>query len=245
MKVVNTMFQTLKEKNILAPAKKQLYWGILCWVMMELGFPLILMGLFDLESMSGYYYFQISCFCASFLLTLLCFLPFVKQSLQSCSIGEVFPDVFKSYGMYYVLSLIASFFIVLLDSLIPAQQVNPNQETITQLVTYAPIPMFLCIVLLVPITEELLVRGMIFAPLCRKSPFLAYLASSAIFSLLHVIDSIGALSWITTLENFLSYLPAGIVLGYMYQKKRSIVGSIMLHSFINFISFIMMMFLQG
>jgi len=89
---------------------------------------------------------------------------------------------------------------------------------------------------LVPITEECLVRGVLFAPLCKKYPWLAYLVSSLVFSLLHLIASIGSMSWINALENLLTYLPSGIALGWMYQRSGTIIGPIALHCTINTIS---------
>ena len=96
--------------------------------------------------------------------------------------------------------------------------------------------MFICTVILVPITEECLVRGMIFGPICRKSPLLAYVVSAAVFAGLHLIAGIGSVSWVTTLQNFLGYLPSGIVLGWMYQRTGTIAGPIFLHCFMNLIA---------
>ncbi len=227
------MLKAFSEKNLLIPAKKQMLLGILCWVMYQLGFALLFMLCFDLNTDHGYYQFEMAVMCSSFILTAICFLPFLVQSFAQVRFGKLLADTLKAYGLYWVISFALSIGIVLVNLFLQAEQSNPNQEAIDSLVSYSPVPMVLCTVLLVPVLEECLIRGMIFAPLCRKSPLLAYVVSAAFFALLHVIAGLGSVSWITMLLNFVGYLPSGIVLGWMYQRTRTIAGPIVLHCFMN------------
>ncbi len=230
------MFATFKVKNIFTPERKQLYLSILCWVMFQGGFALLLMPLFDLETEYGATWFQIANFCATFVLTALCFLPFLKQSLGFTMLRRLPLQILMGYGMYYVMALAVSIIVMVLKLVYMEPTVNVNQDTITQLLNYAPTPMILCTCLLVPVTEECLVRGVIFAPLCRKRPLLAYVLSSVTFSVLHLLASIGQMTPINMIENFLTYLPSGIALGWMYQRTGTIIGPIALHCTVNTVS---------
>ncbi|MBE6985304.1 MAG: CPBP family intramembrane metalloprotease [Ruminococcaceae bacterium] len=230
------MFATFKVKNIFTPNKTQLYLSIACWVMFMIGFSLLLLPFFNIESEHGAYWYQISNFCACFLMTAGCFLPFLKQSIGYTVFRKLPLQVLIGYGIDFVLSYIVTFLILALKMVFHEPTVNVNQEVIESLLQYGPIPMVLCTALLVPITEECLVRGVLFAPLCKKYPWLAYLVSSLVFSLLHLIASIGSMSWINALENLLTYLPSGIALGWMYQRSGTIIGPIALHCTINTIS---------
>ena len=104
------------------------------------------------------------------------------------------------------------------------------------LLNYKPLPMLVCTCILAPVTEECLVRGVIFAPICKRNPLLAYVLSSVVFAGLHLLASIGEMSVMNAVENFLTYLPSGIVLGWMYQRTGTIIGPIALHCTVNTIS---------
>ena len=90
-------------------------------------------------------------------------------------------------------------------------------------------------VVLVPLTEELLYRGLIFRPLYNKSPLAGYVISTFIFSALHVVSYIGSYSPLHLALCFLQYLPASICLGWAYARSDSIWSPVMIHMTINFI----------
>ena len=79
-------------------------------------------------------------------------------------------------------------------------------------------------------------RGVLFAPICRRKPWLAYLVTAVLFGLLHTVPYIGTQELSVLALSFLQYLPAGIVLGWAYQRTRSIWGAIALHSLINLVA---------
>lgn len=233
------MRDILHRTDVIAPKKKQLLLGILCWIMFDVGFLLIFQEFFDMETAHGVFNCQIAVFCASFILTVLCFMPFLKASMGQYPRKALLSEVLKGYGFYYLLSYAASFIIAILDAIAPTAQENLNQAAVNSMLLYDPIPMLLCVCLLAPVTEECLVRGMIFAPLCRKKPWLAYLLSSTVFAVIHVIASIGLISPMNAVQNIITYLPSGLVLGRVYQKTRTIMAPIALHCTINIISVIL------
>ena len=87
-----------------------------------------------------------------------------------------------------------------------------------------------------PIVEEALFRGLFFAPLYRKVPILAYVVSTVLFSAIHVVGAIGTLDALSILLCFIQYLPAGIALGFVYQRTGNIIGPMLLHFMINFLA---------
>lgn len=88
-------------------------------------------------------------------------------------------------------------------------------------------------VILVPVAEELLYRGLIFGSIYNKSRVLAYIVSIVVFCLIHMVGYIGLYSPINLLLSFLQYIPAGLCLGWAYAKSDSIFAPILIHITIN------------
>ena len=132
--------------------------------------------------------------------------------------------------MGYLVSLV----ILLLSTGMEVVADNRNNDTIVTILMNDTVPMAVSTVVLAPVTEECLVRGVLFAPLCKRKPWVAYLAATVLFGLLHVVTHYSLKSeLLLMLLSFLQYLPAGIALGWVYQRTRSIWGAIALHSLIN------------
>jgi len=93
--------------------------------------------------------------------------------------------------------------------------------------------MAFCTVLLVPVTEEVLYRGLFFQGLQRKSRVLAYFVSTVVFSFIHVMGYIGLYDFKTLLLCFIQYIPAGIALNWAYEKADTIAAPILIHITIN------------
>lgn len=117
---------------------------------------------------------------------------------------------------------------------------NANDEAIDQMVQDNFPIMALGTVLLVPITEEVLYRGLIFGKIYNRSRVLAYLVSTAAFAALHVVGYIGMYEPKLLLLSLLQYLPAGLCLGWAYARTGSIWTSISIHIAINLIAMLSM-----
>ena len=89
------------------------------------------------------------------------------------------------------------------------------------------------VVLLVPLAEEVLYRGLIFRNLYRSSQVAAYLLSMAAFAAIHVLGYIGSASVTTLVVCFLQYLPAGLCLAWTYTKADNIFAPIVVHALVN------------
>lgn len=93
------------------------------------------------------------------------------------------------------------------------------------------------IITLVPMTEEFLFRGLLQNWLKQKfhSAWPAITLSSFIFAVFHYTSSQG----ITNIELLSSLFLLSCVLGFIYERQRSLWASIGLHGFFNFMSLLM------
>ena len=110
---------------------------------------------------------------------------------------------------------------------------NVNDQSILELTKENYLLMSIGTVLLVPVVEETLHRGVIFGTLYRVNPLVGYLVSTLIFSALHVINYINAFSPLHLFLCFLQYIPAGLCLAWAYVKADSIWAPILIHIAIN------------
>ncbi len=115
---------------------------------------------------------------------------------------------------------------------------NVNDNTIFQMVSAAPFLMGIGTILLVPIAEECLFRGLLFIPIYRKNHFFGYLVSTLAFSAIHVVGYIGIYPPALLVLCFLQYIPAGLLLAWSCAASGSLFTSILVHSAINAVSFL-------
>ena len=95
-------------------------------------------------------------------------------------------------------------------------------------------------VILVPPYEECMFRGLIFRSLQGKNRLLAYLVSAGVFSLIHIAGYIGTTTPVILLLCFLQYIPAGLALGWAYEKADSICAPVLMHMAVNQVSISLM-----
>ena len=145
---------------------------------------------------------------------------------------KVITTAISGYFVYTLLSYLLSNLIL---SLYP-DFYNVNDDFVSGLVADDFNLMIVGTVLLVPITEEVLYRGLIFSSLYNRNRALAYIVSILAFAALHVISYIGAYSPLHLLLCFLEYLPAGFCLAWAYAKTDSIWTPILIHTLVNFIA---------
>lgn len=88
-------------------------------------------------------------------------------------------------------------------------------------------------VILVPVAEECLFRGLLFRGMYSQSRWAAYAVSSLCFCLPHVSAYIGSYDWAVLALCFIQYLPAGLILAWSYEKSNTIFTPILIHTIIN------------
>ena len=235
------MHETFRERDLIAPTKTELLCGLGCWLLYLSGIPELLRWLlpllgFDLGTVKGAGLAQIAAFVLDFILILLVFRKFLWRSVRPLKGNGrlLLSGIARGLVLYWLLGYLVSLVILLLSAGMEVVADNRNNDTIVAILMNDTVPMAVSTIVLAPVTEECLVRGVLFAPLCKRKPWVAYLASTVLFGLLHVVTHYSLKSeLLLMLLSFLQYLPAGIALGWVYQRTRSIWGAIALHMLIN------------
>lgn len=110
---------------------------------------------------------------------------------------------------------------------------NINDGSISEMVRENYVLMYIGVVLLTPVGEELLFRGLIFGSLYNRSKLTAYAVSGVFFAAVHVVGYIGQYSLLHLFLCFLQYIPPALVIGWVYCKADTIWSPILLHVTIN------------
>lgn len=110
---------------------------------------------------------------------------------------------------------------------------NVNDQAVAALFAQSPTLIGIGTVLLVPLAEECLYRGLIFAGLYPKGKAAAFLISACAFSAVHVMGYVGSYPAATLALCFVQYLPAGLILAGAYAACGSIWAPILIHTATN------------
>lgn len=129
------------------------------------------------------------------------------------------------FGFYWLGSYVIAVIIVMLY---PGFS-NVNDASITELTKENFPLMTIATVLLAPITEETLFRGLVFGGLYNRSRVAAYAVSVLGFSALHVVGYIGLYEPMHLLLCFLQYIPAALCLCWAYVRADSLLVPILIH----------------
>lgn len=174
---------------------------------------------------------QFALFCIDFICVTVIFHRFLISSAK-----RTFSDPFRTLRfagvgllLYWAGSFLVNYFIL---AVYPDFS-NVNDASINELTQDNYTLMAVSTVLLVPVTEETLYRGLVFGKLHERSPAAAYAVSALVFAALHVVGYIGSYDPVLLLLCFLQYIPAGLCLAWAYAQADSIWASILIHMAIN------------
>ena len=167
----------------------------------------------------------------NFLATILIFHRFLHRNLG------IARDRFLKTGLYVLLGLA----IYWASSLVMAEVtyflmpdfVNVNDAGIAAMSRNHFMIVAIGAVLLVPIAEECIFRGLLFRGIYCKSRWAAYAVSALCFCLPHVSAYIGSYDWTVLALCFVQYLPVGLILAWSYEKSNTILSPILIHTIIN------------
>jgi membrane protease YdiL (CAAX protease family) len=177
-------------------------------------------------------------FCVDFLCVTVIFHRFL---LQGAKRALATPFTCLRYAFLgFLLHFLGSFLINTVIMSVYPDFSNVNDATISGLTQQNYQLMSLGTVLLVPITEEVLYRGVVFGKLHACNPFVAYVVSTLVFAALHVVGYIGYYKPLHLLLCFLQYIPAGLCLAWAYVKADSIWAPILMHMTVNQIGMLAM-----
>ena len=170
-------------------------------------------------------------FFTNFLFVTVIFHRFLLTSLKTAfaALWPTLRSALLGFLLYYGISILVTNFIFWVSP----DFANVNDVTIEEMTQEYYSLIAICTIFLVPVVEETFYRGLVFQGLQRKHRFLAYVVSTLVFSVVHIIGYIGLTDWLTLLLCFVQYLPAGIALAWTYEKADTIIAPILIHITIN------------
>ncbi|MBY5035581.1 CPBP family intramembrane metalloprotease [Streptococcus gallolyticus] len=153
-----------------------------------------------------------------------------EMKLELSGLNEKFQIIWGPLALYV--------FFMVLQILFPVKASN-NQQAVMEFITAIPIPAFFNVVVLGPILEEYIFRGLLrgyFFPEIRgmKQAMMYCLVSSILFSLIHMPN---------TVLHFFIYGTMGFAFSWLYLAKNDLRYPIALHMLNNLLSFISILML--
>ena len=136
----------------------------------------------------------------------------------------------------YAVYMLLMFGVSLLLGLFMNDLTNPNSSAVINETKLNPNSMLAIGVLLAPVVEEILFRGVVFGTIRRKSRLAAYIVSAVFFSLYHLWEYLVYSFSVVNLLFLIQYVPAGIVLCWCYERGRNIWCPVFMHMLVNYIS---------
>lgn len=173
-------------------------------------------------------------FVACFVITAVLFRRFLSYSLPVVADRplRVLCGILLGYGIYAAcqgtLGMLYGYFVPELQT--------PNDDNIRALAGSSYSMMVAAAVLLAPMTEETLIRGLIFGNLRNKNRILAYVVTALVFSGMHIMNYVLQMNVGSILLNLLLYALPSVALCVCYEYAGSIWAPIGLHMLINALS---------
>ena len=172
-------------------------------------------------------YFIINC-----VMIWIIFHNFLLRSFRAIRFWELIQALILGFCLYYAGNFLFGWIVSLLDLSITSF----NDETVMGLISQNKWVMLVCTVFLAPIVEETLVRGLLFGVIRRQNRILAYTVTILFFAVMHIWQYLLVYDAKDVLLAGLQYIPAGIALGWTYEKSNTVWAPIGLHMVINAIS---------
>ncbi len=217
-------------------SSREIVFGLLLIPVHAYVVPRLVLSLISLLNITGLSdaKFNLICYLFSFVLVLI-FLGRYLRAMFSAMLDSPFRLLLATvigFVIYLILSLIVS---AILKKFAPELS-NPNNEAITGALKGSGAVALILALVIAPVTEETLFRGVVFGSLRPYSRILAFALSFALFALYHL--------WRSLLQGFdtsllwcaLQYLPASLALAFCYERSGCIYSSVLLHAMINAMS---------
>lgn len=211
--------------------------GLIFFALYFLVFPVLKMwveqfldrrfGLYLSEAMSAVVYY-----CIMVLLTGLVFGSFLKNS------AAILADFLPENLLAFATGLAGGEILHLLAGLLPWPVEDPTPATWAEQYAYSPAATAVIVVVLMPLIEEVLFRGLVFSALRRYSRAMAWAASVLLFMLYSVWTFAVAYGDARYLLLAFRYLPMALALTWCYDRGGSVWSAAALHAVINAIALI-------
>ncbi len=203
--------------------------GYVFFALFFLVFPVLKMGVewvfdhfFELylsEAVSAAVYYYIMA-----VLTVVVFWSFLKNA------GTILMRFLPENLLALITGFVGGQLLSLLFGLFPWPVKDPNPIIWAEQYAYSPAATVLIVVILVPIVEEVLFRGLLFGSLRKRSRTLAWIASVGLFMVYSVWTFAVAYGDARYLILALRYLPMSLALTWCYDRGGSVWSAILLHA---------------
>lgn len=170
-------------------------------------------------------------FVAVFGLALVIFWRYLWRNLLTAkhNLPRCLRSALIGFGIYWLGSFLVSLLVMHIDP----EFANVNDTNINAMLDSGSPLLAVAIVLMVPVSEECMYRGLLFQGMRRLGRPLAYILSILCFALIHVVGYIGSADLVTLGLCLLQYLPAGFALAWAYEQSDSVWTSIFIHIAVN------------
>ena len=217
------------------PSRRETLWGgiylILYISVLPLALPLGLQLLFprlDLAQVNFIF------FTVNFAATTVIFRKYLIQSFRDAT---RVPYATLRYALLaYLGSMLLSGLVAGMILRVYPDFTNVNDNAIGNIVQQNYTLMAIGSVILAPVTEELLFRGLIFRGLYDRSPLAAHVVTMVLFSLIHVSGYFGYYDIKLLFFCFLQYLAPAYCLNFAYRYSGNIIAPILMHMVTNLVS---------
>lgn len=162
-----------------------------------------------------------------FALALLVFWTFLRHGFS------LLVDWLPENAFAFVTGLAGAGLLHFLVTLIPYPVQNPSEMQYLQEFAISPVATAVLLVVLIPLIEETLFRGLVFGSLRQYSRPLAYVVSVLVYALACVWRYALEIGDPAYLLLFIQYLPMSLALAWCYDNGGSIWSAVALHMTIN------------
>ena len=203
--------------------------GYVFFALFFLVFPVLKMGverLFDRvfglylsEAVSAAVYYYIMA-----ILTMVVFWSFLQNA------GRILERFLPENLLALITGLAGGLLLKFLFGFLPWPLEDPNPLSWAEQYAYSPAATVLIVVVLIPVAEEVLFRGLLFGSLRKRSRTTAWIASVGLFAVYSVWTFAVANGDARYLILALRYLPMSLALTWCYDRGGSIWSPILLHA---------------
>lgn len=222
----------MKEKFLVQMRRYEIIGGIIWFLIYNFLISFLLEGIFRLLNIQ-YNTALLNCvyFFVNFGVTIIIFRRFLAYSLPVVADHPL--RFLKGMVIGFLTYLVLS---VCLTALVEFFGINawvPNDDTVVEIAGVSYKVMWVGAVLLAPMTEETLVRGLIFGNIRKKNRTLAYIITAIVFALMHTLPYVMQMDILTFGYNILVYGLPSVALCLSYEYSGAIWAPIALHMIIN------------
>lgn len=216
-------------------SNQETVWGIVyvCFQMLLLS-PLLVWGNRQMGSSLNSAELNFIYYLVNFLATILIYHQFLGRNLHQATHHPAY--FCQAVILGFVAYQAASWALTALVRLVLPSFTNYNDASLSNMAATNRFLIFIGTVILVPVAEECVFRGLIFRNLYGKSHWAAYCLSIGAFAAIHILGYIGQYAPVELLVAVLQYLPAGLCLAWTYAKADSIFAPMVVHGAINFLA---------